>query len=215
MLQHVSGSVACILLLTTTSRGDDATPLLTAGLPAGPYTVGFHREWCIDTSRTWELSPHLRDRDGRIGRPLRIDVWYPASAVPGSQRMTLRDYLYAQPPDAYFAAANKWLQDWDENSYRGYAQECKGGFRSDDGVAHDREPRRGRAPWNVTRWYSTRAVGTTARPITSGSRNTWPATGTSSRRCPNWVPVCGPATPGPPRPPSRLRSGTWKSRSAG
>jgi dienelactone hydrolase len=36
--------------------------------------------------------------------------------------MTLRDYLYATAPDAYFTAANAYIQKWDERSYRGMAK---------------------------------------------------------------------------------------------
>ena len=93
---------------------------MTTGLPAGPFAVAFHREWGIDTSRMWEFSPHLKCRQGRIGRPLRIDVWYPSADAKRSQPATLRAYMRAEPPDAYFASANKRLQDWDESSYKGF-----------------------------------------------------------------------------------------------
>src|SRR5258707_1361728 len=42
--------------------------------------------------------------------------------------MTLRDYLYAHPPDSIFASANNWVQGWDENSYRGWARSVHTSF---------------------------------------------------------------------------------------
>ncbi len=103
---------------------------MTTGLPAGLHAIGFHREWVIDRSRVWELSHQLAGRRGPIGRPVRIDVWYPAVEVSGCQRAALRDYLYARPPDSYFASANQWVQDWDEQSYRSYAQSAHSTFET-------------------------------------------------------------------------------------
>ena len=97
-------------------------PQMATGLPAGPLAVGFHREWVIDPSRVWERSEHLADLQGAVARPVRIDVWYPSTGGGACRQMTLRDFLYAQPPDAYFASANVYIQKWDEDSLRGFAK---------------------------------------------------------------------------------------------
>ncbi|MFN8179708.1 MAG: hypothetical protein U0167_17395 [bacterium] len=114
--------------LVPPSSAAQAPPTLTAGLPPGPYPVGFHREWLIDSSRVFERSAGLDSLRGPVGRPLRIDVWYPAADADEHRTAVLRDYLYAKAPDAYFASANGWIERWDESSYRRYAQSTRSTF---------------------------------------------------------------------------------------
>ena len=97
------------------------SPQMVTGLEPGPLRVGFHREWITDPSRVWARGAHLGERTGPVARPLRVDVWYPSDAR-DCRRMTIRQFLYAQPPDPYFASANAFVQKWDEDSLRGFAK---------------------------------------------------------------------------------------------
>jgi dienelactone hydrolase len=97
-------------------------PALVTGLAPGPHAVGFQRQWVLDPSRVWERSPNLGRPDGEVARPIRIDIWYPSAVAGGGPPATLRDFLYAKPPDDYFAAANAYIQRWDENSLKGFAK---------------------------------------------------------------------------------------------
>ena len=116
----ITAIVAATLCVSSTAALAQQAPELTTGLAPGPNPVGFRRQWLIDESRSWAEGSQLKP--ARPGRPIRVDVWYPAVAPRVCEPARLHDYLYAQPPDAYFAAANAHIQKWDESSYRGYAK---------------------------------------------------------------------------------------------
>jgi len=80
-----------------------ASPLALWGtLEQGDDGVGFRQVFAFDKSRTWLPT---RDVEGRFtphtsGRPIQINVWYPAAA--GSrQRMTLSDYIEQNAPAGF------------------------------------------------------------------------------------------------------------------
>jgi dienelactone hydrolase len=118
----VRSIVVILATLSGASLLAQRAPHMTTGLPAGPFAVGFHREWVLDPSRVWERGGHLTSAGGVAARPIRMDVWYPSGGSGNCRHTTLRDFLYAQPPDAYFAAANAFIQKWDEDSLRGFAK---------------------------------------------------------------------------------------------
>lgn len=121
-MTHANWTFAVVLMLgtaaPTTAR---QPPQLATGLRPGPFQVGFHREWITDPSRVWAQGGHLGEPTGAAVRPLRVDVWYPSDPK-DCRRMTIREFLYAKPPDPYFAAANAYVQKWDEDSLRGFAK---------------------------------------------------------------------------------------------
>lgn len=119
VLARVAG-LGLLVLLCFVPVGNAA--VMDAGLPMGPYVVGFHREWTVDKSRIWDRGPNLEGQVGPVGRPLRVDVWFPTPGDEPCRRATLRDYLFAVPPDAYHELANDRVVDWDADSYRGYAR---------------------------------------------------------------------------------------------
>jgi pimeloyl-ACP methyl ester carboxylesterase len=79
-------------------------PLWGELLP-GRYRVGFRTIFRFDTSRTWRRS---RDYMGNFspdpdGRPVQLNVWYPAIPQPNERQMTLGTYLDEAAPAAAFA----------------------------------------------------------------------------------------------------------------
>lgn len=81
------------------SQQRTASPLLT-GIEIGRYAVGFQSFWVHDGSRTWRsfLDVSRREISASPLRPVRINVWYPASVSSGTT-MTFGDYLgSAQTP---------------------------------------------------------------------------------------------------------------------
>lgn len=79
------------------SQTGKSAPLLWGSLVPGPNTVGFRSIYRFDTSRTWRATHHY---DGRFtpdvdGRPVQINVWYPAVATETDARMRWSDYVRA------------------------------------------------------------------------------------------------------------------------
>ncbi len=91
------------------------TPVVSAGnaalsayplrgdLVAGPYRVGFRRLFRFDASRTWQTT---RDFKGAFspdlnGRPVQINVWYPAAATGRPRQMHFADYVNQTAPEAF------------------------------------------------------------------------------------------------------------------
>lgn len=96
--------------------------VLQTDLPPGRHAVGFRHEWIIDPTRIWPLSEHIDSADGSVARHLRVDVWYPAATSPGCNHPQLADLVHPTPPGADFAESNRWLEQWDEQSYQGFAR---------------------------------------------------------------------------------------------
>lgn len=91
------------------------TPVVSAGnaamsacplwgnLAAGPYRVGFRRLFRFDASRTWQTT---RDFKGTFspdlsGRPVQINVWYPAATTGPPRQMHFADYVDQTAPEPF------------------------------------------------------------------------------------------------------------------
>jgi pimeloyl-ACP methyl ester carboxylesterase len=91
----------------TTSPDLDSAPQLWGNLHPGRYAVGFRTIFRYDSSRTWKttrgyngtFSPDLK------GRPIQINVWYPASPNRSATKMRFGDYVDQSAPED-FAALN-------------------------------------------------------------------------------------------------------------
>jgi pimeloyl-ACP methyl ester carboxylesterase len=117
MAAVVAGSCACEAPMTlaqveqsgqrtvaasATNEAISAAPLW-GDLAPGPYQVGFRTLFRFDASRTWRGT---RDYKGRFspdldGRPVQINVWYPAVAKEGMRRMRFADYVDQTSPEAF------------------------------------------------------------------------------------------------------------------
>ena len=83
-------------------------------LEAGPHAVGFRTFYLRDTLRRWEASI-TPDAAPDLGRPIRVSLWYPATASGGSE-MRYGDYFhYDGPPD--FRSLNDTLERSDRLSW--------------------------------------------------------------------------------------------------
>ncbi|MGC1550076.1 MAG: alpha/beta hydrolase [Rhodanobacter sp.] len=96
--------MATPLMAASSTTVDQSRPLW-GSLEPGTYEVGFRRVFAFDKSRTWQST---RDYTGRfspdlLGRPIQVNVWYPAS--PGSKRtaMIFGDYVEQRSPPAFSA----------------------------------------------------------------------------------------------------------------
>ena len=90
---------------TPVNSGARVTPSrpLWGELVSGPYRVGFRTIFRFDTSRTWRRT---RDYMGKFspdpdGRPVQLNVWYPATPDPGGQEMTVGTYIDQAAPQAF------------------------------------------------------------------------------------------------------------------
>src|SRR5208283_2019630 len=73
---------------------------LWGDLRAGAYEVGFRTIFRFDGSRTWKVT---RAYDGSFtpdldGRPIQINIWYPASINEPAKRMRFDDYVDQSAP---------------------------------------------------------------------------------------------------------------------
>jgi pimeloyl-ACP methyl ester carboxylesterase len=78
-------------------------PPLWDGLTPGPYDARMKILFRYDSSRTWKIT---RTYDGTFspdlnGRPIQINVWYPAKPASSDQRMTFADYVNQAAPDQF------------------------------------------------------------------------------------------------------------------
>src|SRR3954447_8425253 len=87
--------------LAAQTTGSSQSAQAKAGSPLwgelvrGRYPVGFRRILRFDSSRTWRTT---RSFEGKFspdphGRPVQLNVWYPAATGAGGRRMTLGAYL--------------------------------------------------------------------------------------------------------------------------
>ena len=91
----------------TTSADLDSVPQLWGNLHPGRHAVGFRTIFRYDSSRTWKttrgydrtFSPDLK------GRPIQINLWYPASPDQSATKMRFGDYVDQSAPEG-FAALN-------------------------------------------------------------------------------------------------------------
>jgi len=90
---------ACLLVVSARA---DASPALWGSLQSGGHGVGFKAVFVSDTSRTWRVT---RSHDGKFkpdtdGKPVQIDIWYPAKAD-RRQKLTYGDYGAPSAPPAF------------------------------------------------------------------------------------------------------------------
>ena len=108
----------CLLSLASLSlmAAPAPRPALWCDLTPGPFAVGFRAEWGRDLSRTWRVTRRAgRDfAPDSVGRPVRISVWYPATASAKSSRMRFGDYTRVEAP-AEFADFARRLAARDSN----------------------------------------------------------------------------------------------------
>src|SRR4051812_4357048 len=92
--------------VSATSNPDkEVTPSspLWRTLAAGSYSVGFRTMFKFDTSRTWRVT---RDYTGKFtadphGRPVQLNVWYPARSNAPGRQMTVAGYIDQTAPDEF------------------------------------------------------------------------------------------------------------------
>jgi dienelactone hydrolase len=101
---------ACVILLVLAAIGDKAAaeraaPPLWGDLKPGPHAVGYRVVYAFDRSRTWQVG------QDRLGRPVRISVWYPAAAK--GRPMRIADYIHNIAPQR-FAIAEADLEQRDK-----------------------------------------------------------------------------------------------------
>jgi pimeloyl-ACP methyl ester carboxylesterase len=105
--------VAAIYPPAVRAQQDHSFPLWGQLLP-GPYRVGFRVEYAFDRSRTWRTTrgyekPFTPDPDGR---PIRLQVWYPAAEDKSVKPMRYEDYVHMECPPA-FSALNSKMEERD------------------------------------------------------------------------------------------------------
>jgi hypothetical protein len=87
----------------TASPNLESVPPLWGSLRAGDHAVGFRAIFRYDSSRTWKTT---RSYDGtfspdRKGRPIQINVWYPAAVDHSSTKMHFGDYVDQTAPEDF------------------------------------------------------------------------------------------------------------------
>jgi Chlorophyllase len=80
-----------------------SVPALWGNLQAGSYAVGFRTLFRHDRSRTWKLTRRFDETfsPDLEGRPIQIDVWYPASPGESSRKMHFADYIDQSAPEDF------------------------------------------------------------------------------------------------------------------
>ena len=91
-----------VAVVSATAKGDSAPPLW-GDLRPGAYGVGFRSVFRYDSSRTWKST---RSYEGTFspdlgGRPIQVDIWYPASVDRSSKKMCFGDYVDQNAPVAF------------------------------------------------------------------------------------------------------------------
>lgn len=76
---------------------------LWGDLTPGKYAVGFRRSFRFDASRTWQRT---RDFKGTFspdlnGRPVQVNVWYPAAGTGTARQMRFADYVDQAAPEGF------------------------------------------------------------------------------------------------------------------
>jgi tetratricopeptide (TPR) repeat protein len=76
---------------------------LWGNLVAGPYRVGFRRGFRFDTARTWQTTRDFRGdfTPDLNGRPVQVNVWYPAATTRVARQMRFADYVDQTAPQPF------------------------------------------------------------------------------------------------------------------
>jgi hypothetical protein len=84
---------------------------LWGDLAAGPHRVGFRNTFHFDPSRTWKTTWDYTGNfsPDNYGRPIQINIWYPAKPGSDSKPMAFGDYVNPTAPDG-FAALNAMMR---------------------------------------------------------------------------------------------------------
>ena len=82
----------------------DAAPALWGNLQAGGYNVGFKAVFVADRSRTWRVTRSFAGtfKPDIAGKPIQLDIWFPAVKGP-LQKLKFGDYLAPAAPPAFSA----------------------------------------------------------------------------------------------------------------
>ena len=89
--------------MVTAGSGAASAPPLWGNLRPGSHEIGFRTLFRSDRSRTWKPT---RTYDGTFspdlaGRPIQVNVWYPALADQSAKKMSFADYVDQSAPDAF------------------------------------------------------------------------------------------------------------------
>jgi len=89
--------------VSSVSEGVARAAPLWGNLAAGPYRVGFRALFRFDTSRTWRITRDFRGTFSADlnGRPVQINVWYPAAVADATKPMRFGDYVDQHAPDEF------------------------------------------------------------------------------------------------------------------
>lgn len=95
---------------TRVEPAQESSPLW-GELSGGPHRIGFRTVFRFDASRTWRKT---RDYAGNFsadadGRPIQLNVWYPATPDQTARRMTFGDYVNQSAP-AEFSTLNSLMR---------------------------------------------------------------------------------------------------------
>ena len=105
----------CAIFFATASQVHAQSLPLWGDLTPGPYRVGFRVTYRVDSSRTWLPVP---DSAAEFARPVRVSIWYPASASPGGEEMRYADYVRFRAPNRFFGTLDSMLLNRDTVSWR-------------------------------------------------------------------------------------------------
>jgi acetyl esterase/lipase len=88
---------SCLVFLLLAPQAASAQSQLWGSLVPGPDAVGFRSLYRFDPSRTWRATHHYDRRftPDVDGRPVQINVWYPAAATETAARMRWSGYVRA------------------------------------------------------------------------------------------------------------------------
>ncbi len=111
-------AATCQTLVDSGARVTPSRPLW-GDLISGPYRVGFRTIFRFDTSRTWRRT---RDYTGKFspdpnGRPVQLNVWYPATSGSGGQQMTVGAYIDQAAPQVAFAPLNSIMKQRNQENW--------------------------------------------------------------------------------------------------
>ena len=95
-------AAAWTIVVLATTQTDTAPPFWQA-LTRGPHQVGFTVAYRHDYSRIWRTTAQDPGVEG--ARPIRISIWYPATA--GGRAMAYRDYNALPAPPAVFGEIDR------------------------------------------------------------------------------------------------------------